>query len=235
MAADKLNTIYRYLQDLANKSQGGGYIPPEQFNRQFKIASKSLFTSLAGAPESYLPGSPFPAQALDLTDKISDDVHPFLREITLSIDDNGNASKPSDYNRISAIWRNYADPYSGNLKKAPVEFIDNDKYADRFSNSIDFPTEEDPVVRYASSETYEFAPANLGYATMSYYIIPDEDAVWAYTPVQDEPVYDAANSIDTGWGEDNLKDLTEILLGYFGISIDSQLDLQYSNLERSKP
>lgn len=234
MAAPKLNTIYEFLLDLANKAQGGGYITPEVFNRQFKLASKALFTRLAGAPEDYSPGNPFPTISADLTSKVTDDLHPFLREVTLSIDDNGNTPKPSDYNIIDAIWRNYVDPDSGNLMKTDVQFIDNDKYAERFSNSIIFPTEELPIVRRASNDTYQFAPTNLGYATMSYYIIPDESANWAFTIVNDEPLFDSANSTDTNWGSDNLKELTEILLGYFGIEIDSNFKYQASNLEQSK-
>lgn len=232
MAGEKLNKVYEFVQYLANKDQSGGYITPEEFNSNFQRASLYLFKKLTGLPESYSPGAPFPSIAWQLTARIQDDLSIFIKEITLSIDDNGLADKPDDYLRHDALWRNYSD--NGVLKKAPVQVIDNDKWARRFSHSINFPTERFPILRYTTGGDFEFAPSNLSFVTMSYLTIPDQDTVWAFTEVNDEPVFDPVNSIDTGWNEENLDQLADILLSYFGINIGDERVIQYAEAQQQK-
>jgi len=127
---------------------------------------------------------------------------------------NGSASLPNDY--IFDIALN-SSPSGGVIKR-----VDLDKYADYTKSTIDAPTNNNPIY-VELSDSLQVTP-RLGNAYLTYYREPKQ-VLWAYTLVNNRPVYDPANSVQFEWDSTEIMRLTSRVLFYMGVSIrDGELE-----------
>jgi hypothetical protein len=132
---------------------------------------------------------------------------------------------------------NYTPAYSGNVITQPnnyqydLEFtcspsvgvqnyikkVDYNKWTTYLNSTIDTPTINNPIF-LELPDTFITAPANLPNVAMTYLQQPVAP-FWAYTLVNNRPVYDASNSVDFQFDETEIYRLVSRLLKYMGISI----------------
>ena len=191
-----------------NKHQTGNTLNKEEYNLCLAWANMEYFKTKYGLPEQYVPGRPIPAQAFQITQKVMDDMRPFLKSRggknfpMLQIDANGWAQIPQDYVHVSSI----------RYGKAAVEIISNDVLGDRLASSVVEPTKRYPVcVIY--SDYLQFYPIDLAEVKFDYLRTP-VTPVWAATLVNDEWVYDAARSVQLEWPQDTHQDIANLIVQY---------------------
>ena len=137
---------------------------------------------------------------------------------------------------------NYSPAYSGNVITQPddyqydLEFItspsvgvqnyikkvDYNKWTNYLNSTIDAPTLSNPIF-LELPDTFITAPANLPNVAMTYLQQPVAP-FWAYTLVNNRPVYNQAVSTDFQFDETEIYRLVSRILKYMGISIrDTEL------------
>ncbi len=145
---------------------------------------------------------------------------------------------------------NYIPPYSGNIITQPddyqydLEFItspsvgsqsyikkvDYNKWTNYLNSTIDTPTQAAPIF-LELPDTFITAPPNLPNVAMTYLQQPVAP-FWAYTLVNNRPVYDPAGSTDFQFDETEIYRVVARILKYMGISIrDNELEQAAMQME----
>lgn len=228
-----LNEKYNLLNFIANKNQRG-YITPSEFNNIADAVNIQLAKEYFGLPEEYQPGSPVPKISYQITQLVSDYMSPFRKEIPVNVDTQGHLIYPDNYIHFIAGRYPYADGYttdvSGNkvpvYTESPLEMIDDDKESYRaFQTKIAIPTIEDPIC--ITKDTYiQIYPKNLGNVILVYLRYPIKP-LWAYTLVNDRPVYNSSGSTDFEWKHILDVDIVRRMASYVGINLRDQQMSQY--------
>lgn len=219
-----VNEVKIFIDFIANKEQSGTAYSIEQLNNAFQAANTDLFKLRYGLPEQYAPGMPIPRMSYEVTQKIKDDLKAFKEVLTLQVDSLGIMNLPTDYvHKTSVLYNKITNGLCGEapLKvKIEVELIDDDKWAERCSNSIKTPTLDFPICNILK-DSIRFEPKTLRNIEFSYLRMPKQP-MWAYTFDSGIEVYDQSASVDFEWSSILLTDITKIILGYLSINLRDQ-------------
>ena len=211
-----INEAYNFLSFISNKNQSGTPTPI-QFNQMASRAQWEFFE------KEYLKWQ----QTQDVTDALAI----FLTSLSTSVSVTGKLSYPSDYEHASSM-RHYFVKQNNQGIEVPVIEVDNNKYADYVESEIVTPTLRAPI--FTAYSTYiQFAPYNIGQATFDYFRTPKEP-IWAYTTVNNRPVYDPINSIDWELPNQCHNQLIFMMASYLGINLREQDLIQYSEIQKQE-
>lgn len=154
------------------------------------------------------------------TKKLHEDMTPFeiVKEYTSGGITNGQVDKPNDYRIYTAVM---------DENNFPVDVIDNKEWGNRIKSAIDFPTSENPIVRFGD-EKIDILPADT-VVKLLYLTNPPEPKY-----VETGGVYDDDASTDLGWKTQSLHKLLNRALNKLGISLRAEEIIQYANLEQAK-
>lgn len=207
---------------LLNKNQQGNPTP-DSFNLAAERASMSVFMKRYGNPQEYQPGRPVPRIAYQATQKISDDLRPFIKETAITVDSRGRGPIPDDYVHLSSLkYRYYENPDTctttdptivPNDRKIVV--LPDDKLSDRLTSSL-LPVNKMYPICTIRDTYYQFYPTNIGRVIMVYLRIPAVPK-WGYSTTSGEPTYDAATSTDLEWPDEMMNELTVAALAFMGV------------------
>jgi len=232
MTVDELK---RFVEFYVNKEQSGNSITPDQFNLLLGRASDDYFKLKYGLPEEYQPGSPLPRQAYAVSQKIIDDLRPFIKTKSLTIDSEGKASYPSDYVHVSAVRYNFiTQDECGDPKKIEktVTELEDDQVAEILSHSLRFPTKEYPYYTFYQNNI-QFYPSDLNVVTFNYLQYPTK-AVWGFNIESDIAVYDESKSTQLPWPAITHNDIARIILSYIGINLREEQLVGYAETIKAK-
>lgn len=228
-----INEVYKFTQFILAKDQNG-YATPAQFNTAFKQASDWLFNRYYGLPESYQVNNPIPPIGYDLTQAVEDALLPFTIPSNMVIDSNGHGIRPADYVHVIGVGKQVkvTDKYCGdeawkNYEWVDIDILTEDTWRNRLSSELVPVNAQNPVCRFYNNYI-QFAPKNLLYCTFTYLRYP-VTAVWAYTTVNDEPVFDPTNSVDTDWSVQMVPSLKAIVAYLFGINLNDETVIATTN------
>ena len=225
MGKTSIDTVKKYVEYLVRKNNSGT-ISPDQFNLVINRASKTEFVNRVGNPHQYQPGDATPQMGYQITQKILEDLKVFQKNVNLVIDSQGRANYPSDL-AYTIPGLGYKTQKDGETIFIPVEILDKDKEYYRLSSKIVPPTRESPFVVFES--TYmQIYPTNISNINFPYLKYPAE-ARWAYTMVNDRPVFDPVNSVDLEWEDLVLNDIIINAMSAIGISIKDSDVMSYAN------
>jgi len=224
-----INTAYEFVKDLANKDQKG-YLPSIKFNRYAERAQMEVFMIRYGNPHEYQPGRPIPRMAFSTTQKMSDDLRPFLNRSRLNISRYGQCVLPKDYVHPTSI--RYKLTSSRGTKEVPIKILSEDKLSYRLASAIVAPSKEYPVCTFYDSFV-QFYPENLNTVSFTYLRRPNKPE-WAYTILNGREVYDPSNSVDWEFPDDVHNELVMRVLSYLGIRIREAELTQYAELKAGK-
>lgn len=226
--------IYNYCLLRLNKDQVGRSITIPQFNLAAMVVSYEYFKLKVGLPEQYQPGKPFPAQAWQVSKKITDDMQHLLKWMggpdnpQLSIDKYGISILPEDYFAFSSCYFNYieqSDCENIETKPKEVDFLTDAEWSDRMNSVVVMPELKYPIAKMGSGKI-QFAPKGLRVVDFTYLREP-VTPILAYTiDGNNDYVYDAANSVQFDFPQVCLPDITNMIYEVMAGNLKSQLDLQ---------
>lgn len=212
---DETYTLVKYI----SRKNNSAYLDPEQFNMIINRAQTTKFADLLGDLNNASSPSN-PKAPIEFNKRVLEDIKQFTNPISISIDASGQANYPPDYVR----WVRFGYKAGKNTESGtpeilylPIEVVDEEKEYYKLSSVIVPPTREYPIVVFKN--TYmQFYPINLGRVQMTYLRQP-ERAVWAYTMVNNRPVFNSAASVNLNWPDIAINDIVIRACSYIGISI----------------
>ncbi len=238
-----VSEILQYVNFRLNKEQSGRSMTEDQYNLILQVINVEYMKWKYGLPEEYQPGSPIPRQFWEATQKITDDMRWAKVKMggqeggQMVVDTNGIAQIPSNYLHYSSIWFNYLknNPECGkpaSKKVFPVEVLFDDQVGDRITHPVKGPTLKYPFCCFYN-DYIEFWPKTLGNVEFTYIRIPTTP-VYAYTVVNDEPVYNAAASVQLEWPVDCHADIANLIVGLASENLRDQFMKQVSTERRER-
>ncbi len=199
-----INEIYKLVSYMVDKYQGA-YLAPDDFNMAINAAQRQYLNFLTGETAEFNQGSRRPSGGFSNDVTTGGSLSNFLKEGTLTITTQ-LAAQPTDFYKISAM-RTTDDDYA-------IKRVGADKIYAYVNNPIDTPTLTDPIYTEIGSN-FKFWPSTLATAKIVYFKKP-ADANWAYTG---DLVYDATNSVQLEWPENDHMDIVYRTLGIIGINL----------------
>lgn len=216
-----VNDVKEFVDFVANKEQSGTAYSINQLNILFKAANIDILKQRYGLPEEYTPGMPLPRMSYEVTQKIKDDLRSCKKVTHLNVDNQGEADLPEDYIHPTSIMytkiTNQCCEQPPKISYREIEKIDDDKWAERLSNSIKTPSKDYPVCNFLSDKI-RIEPRDLNKIEFSYLSIPGEPK-WAYTTVNGVEVYDENSSTNFDWSPALFTDISKLILGYLSINL----------------
>ena len=222
-----VNDVKIFIDFIANKEQSGTSYSIDQLNNLFYAANIDLFKQRYGLPEEYVSGMPIPRQGWQLTQKMTDDLGACKVVSLLTVSDAGVMTLPDNYiHKSSIIYEKILNNDSGVdgtvVTQHPVDIIDDDKWAERCSNSLKGPSLDFPICNFLNT-TIRFKPINLKQVEFSYLRFPNRP-IWGFTTTTGVEVYSATASTNFEWNEVLFTDIAKIILSYLSINLrDSEL------------
>lgn len=222
-----VNDFYEFVQFELKKSQQGN-ITPSEFDMAYAAASNTLFCERYGLPQDYQHGKADPKIAYEVSQKIEDDMAPFLNLITLFIDKNGKAPRPSDYSHYVVVAKDVKlfNQYCGadsslNYLPTSIDVVTASQLPQRRASQVLPPTLIDPICKFYSNYI-QFYPTNLKTADLVYLANP-VNAHWGFTtPNGRTPQFDPTTSIEVPWPVDCHFDLKNRILQFCAINLERQ-------------
>lgn len=202
-----IDECYRLLKYRATKSGYNGNISPNDFNLIWPRAERRHFNALY--------------KEYQISQEIGDSLLPFKTDpITITVDVNGKYTKPIDILHIDSV----RNPFSGSERV--VQRFADDRLAEKLTSEYDAPNSEYPI--YVDYKSYlQFYPKNIG-SSILVYLQQLVDSKWAYTLVNGRPVYDVDNSVQPKWGDDDIDEISYIVLADLGINMRDQMVQQFA-------
>jgi len=230
MGKTSIDTVKKYTEFLVRKNNSQ-YLSPDQFNLIINRASRTIFVKRTGNPHDYQVGAPVPRMGFQITQKITEDLKRFQETANLVLSAQGRVTYPSNLAyTIPGIF--YKTQKQGNDRFVEVEIIDKDKEGYRLGSAIMFPTRLRPIAVFESTylQVYPTGISNIKFPYLRYPI----DAVWAYTVVNNRPVFDPVNSVDLEWEDMVINDIIMQALKSIGISIKDADVMNFANSESTQ-
>jgi hypothetical protein len=163
------------------------------------------------------------------TQKISDYMIPFKREKLITLDDNGLATLPGDYEHVRAV---------GTESGLPVEVLEDINWYQIINSAVGSPSGDNFICRIVNPEAVtivtkiEVKPIT-DKILFSYFIGPVV-ASYAYTISGSRYVYDDANSVDIQFGRSLLPEIIKRVASGLGMNLRDQQLVQYFELQKSQ-
>lgn len=170
----------------------------------------------------------------ETSQKLSDALSAFKREL--------DVSKADDRFKFPEKYRHLTDLGCYNTEDEEIEavMLTDGEFLKKKNSSFLPPTEEYPFYRTASwneSSVYvrgvEAIPDTISKVKMYYLKEPDE-AVYAYTMVNDRPVFDEGNSVDPEFPEFVHNHLIVQTLKYLGVPLKDNVLMTFENIQPQK-
>lgn len=219
-----IDETYQYVRFLANQAQYSGNIPPNEFNLAIYRAEIEFFSKRYGHPAQYQDGRPVPRVGFQMTEKITDDLKPFITERVLTVSD-CRIVYPTDYVHLLGLAC-----VIDNKKREAVKIIDIDKWANRTQSAIVPPSKE--AIAMHMADGMQVQPDGIR-VHFTYLRLPNRP-VWAFTlDANNRPVYDAANSVDSEFPDTTHNEIALMACGYLGINIKDGDLIQYSQYKEA--
>lgn len=251
--AINIDEMYRFVQFVANKEQSG-FITPAEFNLASDRAQMQLFMERYNNPAEYQPGRPIPRVAYQQTQKISDDLRMFIKRIMLPVNANGMMNYPEDYIHFSKATYRYlstidlddgsanagcvdcSSPVSGQSSTSTIEKtvgvkpVDDGELNKILSSNIVAPSLEYPILAFFE-DGIQYYPKDISSVELTYLHRPTIPN-WAFTLVNNRPVYNAASSIDLEWSEQVFNEIAIRILSFIGVNLREAELTQYGEAKR---
>tara|TARA_R110002020_G_scaffold54322_2_gene151594 strand:- start:125 stop:847 length:723 start_codon:yes stop_codon:yes gene_type:complete len=237
--AININELYKFVQFVSNKEQSG-YVKPSEFNLAVDRAQMQLFMERYNNPAEYQPGRPVPRVAYQQTQKVSDDLRPFIKKVYQPLLNGGKFlwSNLPDYMHLSSLRAQYykVDNTNGEseLRSSGVRILDDSELSSYLDSSILQPTPEYPIAAIYNGYLQVY-PTNITGIDVTYLSRPIK-ANWAFTvnATTGMPDYDDATSTDLNWSDELFNEIGVRILSFIGVNLKDNTITQYSELKKQQ-
>lgn len=235
-----IDSFRQFLFYVANKSQSGTSLSPDEFNIIVPRAYQRWVYDRYGNSKMYQQGRPLPTRSIDLTQGNIDDLR-FLKENEIFPLTDGKMALPNGTtvtNRANVVVPEYMHAtalktiFSVQTGKTvtdverTVKVLRDDELTDRLSSQLLPPATKHPVANF-ENDSIQFYPKTIQFVEISYLRQPPPP-VWAFTTVNGRPVYDAANSTNIEAPEEAENEIAMAALSFMGIHAREAELFQYA-------
>lgn len=221
-----INHTYKFVSFIANKVQGVGYVPPDEFNDNVRIAFPNWIE------EKY--------KLFESTQK-STDIFSEIKKTTNLTSSTGIFAIPTDYKHHDSSTSVYYYLDEDGVQKSkvtPIEILSSSQFDNRVKSEMQAPDKLFPIAHFIDGALV-VAPKTIPRIRMSYLkepLIP----FWNYTVSSGVPVYaatggsqtnpnsgvSAGNSTDISAPDYCLTEVARYILMYLGYSIKDEIIAQ---------
>lgn len=230
-----VNDVVQLVQFFSAKKQSG-MISPDDLNITLKAINLDYLKYLVGLPESYTPGQPMAPVQYQLTQQITDRVHPFIQKESVNKSQSGFFPVPDNYFAFSSIRYRYIE--NGDCGEDPIVketkiSVKTDAEVDELlDNTIEPPTTLYPICSYYGMGIKVW-PTIINQVIFTYLRKP-LDPKWGYNVVNDEPVYEPNTSVNFEWPDMCLNDLAILCAKYVGVNLEESELIGFSMNRENK-
>jgi hypothetical protein len=208
-----IDDIKEFIEFVVNKVQSGNSVTPDQFNLSADRAQMVIYEA------DY--------DKWRRTKDASDFILSFVKTVDLAISSIGYALYPLDWQHSLDIKSYYVRSNGQGIFVPIVESVQKD-WGTVESSLLLIPNKRFPKFsEYA--DHIEFLPRDLGVARFSYFSRPVKP-IWAYTVVNNRPVYDPTNSVQFQESEYAMDRIIPEILSYYGVNLKDSMLAQYSEM-----
>jgi hypothetical protein len=234
-----INEFRNFVLFVMDKSGNGEVPTPEEFNRVTSNSLTEWTANKIGNPGLYQPGRPIPPQAMDVTQRVIEDLRHLkeTREFIISsnawaqlgyfgrviLPDGSNLSDANGFmpaylffGRLDAIY--VASATSPVAQTKPVQIKSTNQVSGKVDSLIAPPTKKRPIGEFMSTYIQVY-PKNVQKVILTYLREPVEP-VWGYGVVNGRPVYDSVTSVNIDAPYLNKNEIAMIYLKYQGIHLN---------------
>lgn len=213
-----IDDIYQLILFILNKSQSGGYLSPDEFNRTFSQAQRGYCAYLLGTMQQYQPGRPVARVELGQNSVVRQRLTPVIYGYNLNVDTTGFSPYPGDYLQTDAMWSIYG--------YQRIRYADQHKFSSIYGSVID-PIATSPIY-ILEYDGFRFFPQNTANARLNYVRNPPE-VVWGYDEdVNGVPVYNELKSTQCVFDDAGVYEIIIRCLAMAGVNLQMGAVLQYS-------
>lgn len=239
MALTTINVdeLKQFLDYITNKEQSGNTMTPDQYNMLLRRGMEDQYSWLYGLYQSYIEGNPYPKVAYEQTQLVKDFLRIFKVTTPISVDAQGKMIIPDNYNHYTNIdflyRKNNLTTKKVDTKRIGVEIIDDDKFTSRINHPIKVVRKDRLIIGNFHNTYVQYYPIDIGSVEFTYLRNP-VSPLWAYTIVNDVPIYDSANSVQIELPLMLTNQLARIILSYIGINLREEKVVSYAETIKTK-
>lgn len=210
-----IGEIRQFVEFISNKTQSGT-VKTSQFNLATQQAQFEFFN------KQY--------RVYQTTKEVTDALRVWLKSTPIAVNRIGQASYPSDYMRMSALYK----VFYNNNESTLVEVVEtnDDEIGGVLMSQIVNPTAKYPRVVYYDSYMQVY-PKKQGTLQFNYFRQPTRP-IWNYTVVNGRQVYDPATSIDLEVLPEFHTEICSMICSYIGINLREGQLIQYSEMLKTQ-
>lgn len=239
-----IGEAFQFLEYLANKTGSGGYIQPEQRTMYAQQAEMEFFSTYYNNVKQYSRGDKTPLFGYADTQRVDDNLRPYMTSKLLTLNTDGQDTLPGDYLHPTGFFATYQSTVSSipdsidcgfgatkvvTTKEANVEvkILTPDTFGIRVGSASTPPTLRYPIAKMEGN-TVTLSPKNTYKPTLSYLRKP-LGAVYNYTLNESgDPVYNPTGSRDWEAPADCHLELIIKMLGYVGVHVRDNVASEYA-------
>ena len=233
-----LQELLDYLNFVINKEQSGNSLKPKNYNTLLYVSNIEYFNKKFGLPEEYRPGHPFPSQAWETTQNMTDSLRKFKVKLgydntPLVISSNGKADIPANYAHYSSLRYNLAinENCDSTISMRSIDILTDAQWADRVGSSINPPSYEYPICMFQNNYI-QFLPLDLKFVEFTYLRFPETPSYIYTVDSYDNIVYDAINSIQLEWEDNDIMNIAKLILSKIGINLRETSIVNYAEMQK---
>jgi len=234
-----INDLYKFVQFISNKEQSG-YVKPSEFNMAVDRAQMQLFMERYNNPAEYQPGRPIPRVSYQQTQKISDDLRPFIKKSVKTLASGKLLwSTLNDYIHISSLRVNYNSTNNcgeTTTKKKGVKVVDDAELSTYLDSSLLKPTDRYPIAAIYNGylQLYPETINKLEITYLSRPQRPSDGQFWKYSISNDLPVYNSSASTNLAWSDELFNEIAIRVLSFIGINLRETVLSQYAEVKKTQ-
>lgn len=216
-----LNDIYLWVNFLADKYQSRA-ISDTEFNQIIDAVNLDLWKLKVGLPEEYQANAPFPRQAWQISNKISDDMRYFITQVDIQKNLSGIFEYPANYGAFSSlrytrILNNNCD--TPDVKTRTIELVTDAELSERLDNTIIPPNFDYPIGAWYATG-WKVYPQVIKDVSLTYLRIPTTPfRNFDFDPVTDQTTYQPIGSIQLDFPKTLWIDFAVMCVKYLAVNI----------------
>lgn len=223
-----VNDFKVFVETLVNKDETGFFNVP-QFNSALPVVTGQFIDRCIKDLRAYQVGQ---NKNYALIARRERSLFDLILTSNVTISTLGSGTLPNDWYDTKAINYKYITQNPLTVKTYPVREVGADEFAQSDVSQLNIPTKKHAVATYYN-QVLHVLPKDLGRVELIYYK-QAENPYWAYTLLNNEPVYDAANSVNIPLSPQDNNDLAFMFCQYLGLAIKDEFIEQFAQQEEPK-
>ena len=219
-----INDVYNLTLLIVNKNSGVWSI--DRFNTAVQLAVIQWFNACYGQPVLQRNGQAVNDLNYQSDEKVSNNLRPFITPFVMQVNSQGQGVRPSDFVQTSSVRYVYGQ------RQVEVKFVRDNNLAERLDSDLLAPSKSYPIYCIYNS-FIQFYPKDLIRVNFTYLRLPSQPN-WAYTLVNNRPVYDPTTSVDVEFPEENIGEIVSRVVSLFGIDMREKDVISFANQQQAQ-